>query len=167
MAQPGIVDGPGLRAVMAQFPTGVTVMTTIVDGVPHGMTANAVTSVSLEPPLVLVCVGRDAAMADLVQQSGSYALSLLGREQRGLSEHFADAGRSMGHEGFDTVATSVAVTGAPLLVGAIAHLDCQVHAVHNGGDHVIVVGRVVHLDVETNSAPLVYHRSRYTSVEGP
>jgi flavin reductase (DIM6/NTAB) family NADH-FMN oxidoreductase RutF len=151
---------------MARFPTGVMVMTTTVGGVPHGMTANAVTSVSLEPLLVLACVSREAVMAALVERTRVFALSLLSRDQQHLSEHFADPERSVGILGFADVPTSTAVTGAPLLVGAIAHIDCEVHALHPGGDHVIVVGRVVHLDLDADGAPLVYHLSRYTTVEG-
>jgi flavin reductase (DIM6/NTAB) family NADH-FMN oxidoreductase RutF len=151
---------------MARFPTGVMVMTTTVGGVPHGMTANAVTSVSLDPLLVLVCVSREAVMAALVERTRVFALSLLSRDQQHLSEHFADPERSVGIPGFADVPTSTAVTGAPLLAGAIAHIDCEVEALHPGGDHVIVVGRVVHLGLERDGAPLVYHLSRYTTVEG-
>lgn len=161
------MDGDGLRTVMSRFATGVTVMTTAVDGEPHGMTANALTSVSLSPLLVLVCVSRDAAMHQQVQDAGSFALSILAADQQALSDHFADPERSAGSAGFADVTTSVAVTGAPIVDDALGYLDCELHEVHEGGDHVIVVGRVVGLGVGgRDRLPLLYHRSTYTTVDG-
>lgn len=143
-----MTDGPTdleYRRAVAWFPTGVAVMTSLTaDGLPHGMTANAVTSVSLEPLLVLVCVGRNTGMADVVQQSRVFALSLLAADQRPLSDHFASDDRGLGLEEFDGIATHAGVTGAPLLDGCSAWLDCELHDVLPGGDHLLVLGRVVH-----------------------
>lgn len=133
------------RRAVSWFLTGVSVMTSLTaEGLPHGMTANAVTSVSLEPLLVLVCVGRDTGMADVVQQGRVFALSFLAADQEALSEHFASDDRGLGLEEFDGIAAHAGVTGAPLLDGATAWLDCELHDVVPGGDHVLVLGRVVH-----------------------
>lgn len=159
------------RRAVSWFPTGVAVMTSLTaDGLPHGMTANAVTSVSLEPLLVLVCVGRDTGMADIVQQGRVFALSLLAADQRPLSDHFSDDGRGLGLEEFEGVATHSGVTGAPLLDGASAWLDCELHDVLPGGDHLLVLGRVVHTAIaEEATDALLYTPDGYdtwTRTEG-
>jgi flavin reductase len=149
------------RAVLGRFATGVTVMTSILDDVPHAMTANAVTSVSLDPPLVLVCVERGAVMASHVEGSGVFALSVLSADQAALSGAFADPARPLGAAQFAGVATRPGVTGAPLVEGALAHVDCRVTAIHPGGDHVIVVGEVVTLEASDEDDPLLYYRGGY------
>ncbi len=152
------------RRTMARFATGVTVMTTTVDGEPHGMTANAVSSVSLEPLLVLVCVERGTAMCDLLDVSGVFALSILAADQVELSTRFADPKRGSGAGQFEGVATSVAETGAPLLDGVVGWIDCRVWATYDGGDHHIVVGEVQAIGVgEGDRDALVYFRSTYTT----
>lgn len=156
-----------MRAVLSRFVTGVTVMTTTAEDVPHGMTANALSSVSLEPPLVLVCVDRGTAMIDAVAASGCFALSVLGSDQRGLAEHFADADRPLGAAQFAGVATTTATTGAPVLANAIAHVDCSVWATYDGGDHLIVVGEIVDLDAGAEDPALIYFHSRYDAVAPP
>lgn len=151
------------RRTVSWFLTGVSVMTSLTaEGLPHGMTANAVTSVSLEPLLVLVCVGRDTGMADVVQQGRVFALSILAADQRPLSEHFSSDDRGLGLEEFDGIATHAGVTGAPLLDGAVAWLDCEVHDVLPGGDHVLVLGRVVHTAIaEGADDALIYTPDGY------
>lgn len=140
------------RRAVSWFATGVAVMTALSEeGLPHGMTANAVTSVSLDPLLVLVCVDRQAGMADIVQQGGVFALSFLAGDQQPLSDHFADEDRGFGLEEFADVATHAGVTGAPLLDGASAWLDCEVHDVLPGGDHLLVLGRVVHTAIRPDA----------------
>lgn len=155
------------RAVMARFATGVTVMTCDLAGEPHGMTANAVSSVSLDPLLVLVCVGRDTEMSPLVRDAGNFALSILPAETQALSNHFADGSRPSGTAQFQSVETHRAVTGAPLLSGALGWLDCQVWKIHDGGDHDIVVGEVVAAGTGPDAAALGYFRSGYTTILPP
>ena len=155
------------RAVVGRFATGVTVMTTRTpDGAPHGMTANAVSSVSLDPLLVLVCVERGTVMSRLVAEAGHFALSILAGDQRHLSDHFADPERPQGDAMFAEVGTSDAVTGAPLLAGATGWIDCTVWATYAGGDHEIVVGEVQALALGDPEEALVYHRSGYGVVHG-
>lgn len=154
----------GLRAVMSRFATGVTVMTCRCVEEPHGMTANAVTSVSLDPLLVLVCVGHDTEMRPLVREAGAFGLSILPATAQALSNHFADASRPSGHAQFGSVRTHRAQTGAPLLEGALAWLDCEIWRIHDGGDHDIVVGEVVACGVGPDAPALGYYRSGYTTI---
>jgi len=131
------------RQVMGRFVTGVAVVTARDEqGRPHGMTANAVTSVSLDPLLVLFCVDRAATMSQVVQVGSGFALSFLSGGQAEVSERFADPARPYGEQEFDGLDVHEDATGAPLLDGAVGWLDCDLHDVLDGGDHLIVLGRV-------------------------
>lgn len=160
------VDAERFRAVFGRLATGVMVLTTAHDGAPHGMTVNAVTSVSLDPFLVLVCVEHDTVMEDLIERSGRFALSILPRDQERLSIHFADPGRPPGQAQFEDVAIRTATTGAPILECSLAWADCRLWASYEGGDHAIVVGEIVDLDLAVDAPPLVYYRSGYHSLDG-
>lgn len=152
------------RDVMARFATGVAVMTTVADGVPHGMTANAVCSVSLDPLLVLVCVERGSTMAHAVGDSQVFALSVLHEDDEGLAMHFADPYRPHGDTEFNRIATRKEVTGSPVLDVAIAFVDCRVWAVYDGGDHLVVVGEVAALGLADDDDPLLFYRGAYRGV---
>lgn len=164
-AESPAVDAEAFRAALGSFATGVSVMTTVVDGGPHGMTANALSSVSLDPPLVLVCVDRNALMADLVGRAGVFALSFLGAEQGSLSWHFADPARPLGAAEFDGVETRTAVTGCRILEHAVGSVDCEVVQSVDAGDHVVVIGRVVAAHSDDEATPLVYFRGAYPPLE--
>ncbi|MFE0640941.1 flavin reductase family protein [Streptomyces sp. NPDC058877] len=145
-----------LRGVLGRFTTGVTVLTAGRD-VPRGMTANAFTSVSLEPPLILVCVVRTAAIHDVIRDEGAFAVSVLSRQQGDLALYFADHGRPRGRREFEDVDTVPGkYTGVPVLLGAQAWLECRLVAVHDGGDHSIFLGSVVDAGREEKDDPLVY-----------
>lgn len=152
------------RDVMGRFATGVSVMTTVHGGAIHGMTANAVASVSLDPLLALVCVERDTNMRDLVEASGVFALSFLNEDDEGVAVHFADPYRPSGNEQFAAIEHHAAVTGAPILEAAIGYVDCEVRATHDGGDHEIVVGEVVGLGLGDPPDPLLFFRGAYRSL---
>lgn len=154
------VDRAAFRAALGSFPTGVAVMTSEVDGVPHGMTANAVSSVSLDPPLVLVCVDRTAHMAAVVERAGRFALNLLAAEQADLSTRFADPDRGLGAREFVGLTVQRGAVEVPLLSGTVAHIECQVDRIVPAGDHLVVLGAVVALD-STMDAPLAYLRGQY------
>ena len=158
----GEPDPASFRSAMGSFLTGVAVMTTQVDGRPHGMTANAVASVSLDPPLVLVCVDEQATMAARVREAGVFALNFLAEDQRALSNRFADPARGDGAVEFEGVEYTSAVTGCPVLAGTTAMVDCQVTSITPAGDHLVVLGQVVALDTGAE-APLAYYRGRYGS----
>ena len=149
------------RDVLGRFATGVSVMTTSAGGTVHGMTANAVASVSLDPPLVMVCVDRDAAMADLVEEAGVFALSFLKEEDEGVAIHFADPYRPPGGPQFDAVPFKTAETGSPILDRCTGWVDCEVRDVHDGGDHLLVVGEVRAMGLGDETRPLLFYRGAY------
>ena len=133
----------GLRDVLARFATGVTVISA-GRAAPRGMTANSFTSVSLDPPLILVCVNRRAAIHQTVSESGSFTVSFLSANQEHVARYFADHGRPRGEEEFDGVGWWPAPrTGTPVLRGALGWLECELVSAHKGGDHSIFLGSVV------------------------
>ncbi len=155
------------RSAMGRFVTGISIMTAVgPDGEPHAMTANAVTSVSLDPPLVLVCVDRSAIMAEVIEESEAFALTFLTAEQQALSSWFADSDRPEGTAQFEGLELDEQGTTSPVFAGALAWLDCRVWARYDGGDHVIVVGEVAALGESEDPAarPLLYDRGRYGRV---
>jgi len=136
-------DSRTMRNVCGLFATGITVITAGGD-MPHGMTANAFTSVSLDPPLVLVCVDRDARLHESILAAKSFAVSVLGAGQADLAKHFADRSRPAGLAQFDSTEWDAGPrTGAPLIREALAHVECALWRVYHGGDHWIVLGRVL------------------------
>lgn len=155
-------DTDAFRKAVGRFATGVTVVTTVVDGVDHAMTASAFASVSLEPLLVLVCVEKEARFHDAVLESGTWAVSVLDADGRRAAEWFATRGRPL-HGQLDRFPHRRGpASGAALLDTALAWLECRTTAVYDGGDHDIVVGEVLDLELGgPDSAPLVYFRSHY------
>lgn len=132
-----------LRSVLGRFATGVTVVAAGRE-TPCGMTANAFTSVSLDPPLVLVCVDRNAAIYKTVVAAGSFTISMLSARQEHVARHFADHSRPRGVDEFGAFAWSPGPsTGAPILDGAVAWLECALTTSHEGGDHEIFIGSVL------------------------
>jgi len=155
-----------LREAMGHFATGVTVVTSVgPDGEPVGTTANAVTSLSLEPPLVLVCFDLNSATRSAIRGHGAFAVNVLGHRQRQLSANFAKRGLAAV---WDQVRHHRGPTGSPRLADVIAVIECTVEHSFPGGDHEIIVGRVRH--IETNgdrcASPLLFWRGDYASIEG-
>lgn len=148
------------KAVMGSFAAGVTVVTTVDgQGKKWGLTATAFTSVSLDPPLCLVCVDKRAGSLAALNESRKFAVNLLSADQEKLSNHFA----SRSDDKFADVAhRDGAATGAPLLDGAIASMECEVSEIYAGGDHDIFMGKLVATDVDADgSGALVYWRGKY------
>ncbi len=132
-----------LRAILGRFATGVTILAAGRDE-PQGMTANSFTSVSLSPPLVLVCVNRSAAIHRAVVESKAFAVSVLAADQEEVARHFANHSRPRGRREFDMVGWSPGpVTGAPLIHGTLAWIECELAATYDGGTHSIFLGSVV------------------------
>lgn len=153
----GVVDTKLLRRAFGTFATGVTVVTTGGD-TPHGMTANAFASVSLDPPLVLICVDRDAFMHGSLIAAGAFGVSVLAAHQEGVARHFADRRRPLGLAQFDAVDWMPGpYTGAPMIDGAIAHFECELWRSYDGGDHSIFLGRLVSLGRQADDALLFFH----------
>ena len=154
------------RRALGAFATGVTVITSRGSGHCCGMTANAVTSLSLDPPLVLVCIGRGGEIGRAIAANGSFAVNILSADQEALSRRFAAADRPRGESAFDGVPWRAGATGAPILDGVAGHLDCHVHAVQAAGDHDIVIGAVRALDVRHDHPPLLFVHGRYARIAG-
>lgn len=166
-AEPDEVDPWVFRRVVGRFATGVAVVTTVADGVPHGMTANSLVSVSLDPVLVLICVDRSARFLPPLAESGTWAVSILGADMAGVSRSFAKRPQP-GDDQFAGVAVRPGrVTGAPVFDGALAVLECRTWATYDGGDHVIVVGEVLAAGAAAeDDGPLIYYRGGYRSLRG-
>jgi flavin reductase (DIM6/NTAB) family NADH-FMN oxidoreductase RutF len=157
------------RDAMGLFPTGVTLVTTRApDGTDHAITANSVTSVSLNPMLLLVCVEHASRLHDAVLASGLWAVSVLGRDGEPLS-------RRLARRGHDTDGALAGVphsrgrfTGALLLDLALSTFECRTVAAHPGGDHTVLIGEVLAVTTPRPEAPpLVWHRGRYTDLVEP
>ena len=163
------LDGDTFRLVMGRFATGVTVVTTIAEGGPQGITVNALSSVSLEPPLVMVALDRRRFITPMVRAHGRYAVSVLGEGQQALSDCFAHAAVKPGREDFCGAAWHEGATGLPLIDGAIATLECTVIETFSAGDHDLFIGRVDALDdggrAVEKVGPLLYFRRRYLHIE--
>ena len=144
----GGFDGAEFRRVLGHFPTGVTVVTAAGADGPEGMAIGSFSSVSLDPPLVMFCPGHESASWSRMRPAGSFCVNVLGDHQADVSRVFA--GKS--DDRFDGLGIRVEATGAPVIEGCLAWIDCTVHAVHDGGDHDIVVGRVEALGVDGDGA---------------
>ena len=159
------VDPTLFRQVMGRFATGVTVVTSALDGEPHGMTASAVCSVSLEPLLALVCIDKSSHTHPIVERSGVFALNVLARDQEHLSRLFADASPPQGHELLG-VPYRQGLSGAPIIEGCLAYVECRVVAAYPGGDHTIFLGQVEDAGIEREAPPLLFFGGRYGLGEG-
>ena len=162
VVQPTQVDEGVFRRAMGRFVTGVTIVTTADRGFDHAMTANAFTSVSLDPLLVLVCVEQEARFHEAIEAAGVWSVSVLDDSARGVADWLATRGRPL-HGQLDRVPHHRGPhTGIALLDQSLATLECRTTALHLGGDHTIVIGEVVgvHL-VESDAAALVYYRGGY------
>jgi flavin reductase (DIM6/NTAB) family NADH-FMN oxidoreductase RutF len=159
---PPVLDPADFRRVVGRFATGVAVVTAVADGVDHAMTVNAFTSVSLEPLLVLFCAEKVARFHDVVLATGEWAVSVLGEDAQETSRWFATRGRPLAGQLDGWRYTRGEHTGAALFSDAVAALECRTHAVHDGGDHSIVVGEVLAVRLPNpRAAPLVYFEGRY------
>jgi 3-hydroxy-9,10-secoandrosta-1,3,5(10)-triene-9,17-dione monooxygenase reductase component len=149
------------RDVLGRFCTGVTVVTSISNGEPVGMTCQSFSSVSLDPPLVLFCPAKSSRAWPQIQRAGSFCVNLLSHDQLELSNAFARKGADK----FAGVSWRPSATGAPLLDGVLGWVDCTIYAVHEAGDHYVVIGRVMDLGVEEAPHPLLFYRGKYARTE--
>ncbi|MGD0602528.1 MAG: flavin reductase family protein [Streptosporangiaceae bacterium] len=154
-----------MRQIFGRFATGITVVTAGREA-PCGMTANAFTSVSLDPPLVLVCIQRNASMHDTIGECGSFAVSMLAAHQEPTARMFADHKRPKGKSSFDAVeALPGPYTGAPILCGALAWLECTLATVYDGGDHSIFLGEVQAIGRGETGDALLFYEGRFHRLE--
>ena len=157
------VDGARFRQVLGHFPTGVTVVTASSDEGPVGLSVGSFTSVSLHPPLVAFCAGASSTSYPRIEAAGHFCVNVLAEDQEEIARIFADKG----DDKFDGIGWRPSVvTRAPVINGVLAWIDCQIDAIHEAGDHWIVVGRVLDLEIGHEGGPLVFFRGgfgRYSS----
>ena len=164
------VDQDTYRDVLGRFVTGVTVVTsssrTVAGVQPWGTTVNAFTSVSLEPPLVLICVGQERSIHPVIDTAGRFVVNILAEESQGLSDCFAGAPSLLPRSAFCGASYTLSDSGLPVLDAAVAHLECVVENTMDAGDHTVYLGRVVGLGLsEIHPLPLLYYRGRYLRIE--
>lgn len=160
-----MTTSPPLRDVMGTFATGVTVVTYPSDP-PHGITVNALTSVSLDPPLILVCIDHDTKSYELLSEgTDAFAVTVLSADQLHLGEYFADM-TELPESPFEAEVTTTAESGAPIFADGLGYLDCDVWEAVPAGDHTIYIGEVQAGEVLDEDGPaLTFHRGRWGSTE--
>jgi flavin reductase (DIM6/NTAB) family NADH-FMN oxidoreductase RutF len=158
-----MIDKREFRQTAGRFVTGVTVIVTEIDGEIHAMTANSFTSLSLDPPLVLFCVGKATKTGQVIHSASGFSVNILRHDQQALSTYFAGGWTETQPPYFRFVTW----TGAPRIEGCVA-LGCAVQSIEEGGDHFIVIGRVLDLHrAEEAGPPLVFYGGRYTTIRAP
>jgi len=153
------VSSDEFKALCGRWTTGVTIVTARHGETVHGMTVSAFTEVSLDPPLVLVCAAKSSNTHLVIEQGSSFAVNVLARGQEALSNKFASKKDEWTR--FDGVDVDTGSTGTPLLRGTVGAFDCRVVAAHDAGDHVIYVGQVEWLRIDTEAEPLLHQSGRY------
>ncbi|MGH3433122.1 MAG: 3-hydroxy-9,10-secoandrosta-1,3,5(10)-triene-9,17-dione monooxygenase reductase subunit [Thermocrispum sp.] len=156
-----VVDPRRFRTILGHFCTGVTVVTGHGADGPVGFACQSFAALSLDPPLVLFCPSKTSGAWPAIAATGHFAVNVLGAEQRDVSTVFG----SRGADRFAGVDWRSAGSGAPILDGVLTWIDCAIHAVHDGGDHYIVVGRVLTLGHAAPERPLLFYRGGYTATE--
>jgi 3-hydroxy-9,10-secoandrosta-1,3,5(10)-triene-9,17-dione monooxygenase reductase component len=156
------IDPGQFRGAMASFPAGVTIITTEVEGKPCGTTVSAFSSLSLDPPLVLVCLAKTSRTLQEVRRSGRFCVNILAAGQEDMAYAFAKSGAN---DRFDTTDYASGVIGDPVLAGCAATVECSLHESFAGGDHDILVGRPQRIAVDPAAAPLVHARGRLSAVQ--
>jgi len=147
------------RAAMSYFPTGVTIVTSWLDGAPIGSTINAICSVSLEPPLLLVCLDRANPLVEPIKESGVFGVNILDEDSRHVAVRFA---RPPVDTRFVEHAFRAVGSGAPQLEASPVFIDCVLETAHMAGDHYVMIGQGVRTDHASEASPLLYHKSRFS-----
>lgn len=155
------VESSKFRQVLGHFPTGVTVIAAALDGAPAGLAVGSFFSVSLEPALVGFCVGKSSSTWPRIEQGQAFCVNILGEDQEDICRRFA----TKDGDKFATIGWQPASTGSPRIDDVLAWIDCRLDAVHDAGDHWLVVGRVVELDVGRERGPLLFFRGGYGRFE--
>jgi flavin reductase (DIM6/NTAB) family NADH-FMN oxidoreductase RutF len=152
----------GLKQAMRVYPQGVTVVT-VESGGPKGLTVSSFTSVSLDPPLVLVSISKGSGLHDVMHEAKAYAVNFLADDQKSVSDRFA--GRTDKKDRFEGIRFTKGLTGSPIIAGSRAVIECRAWRTYDGGDHSILVGEVVSAKALSSKKPLVYYSQQYTTTE--
>jgi flavin reductase (DIM6/NTAB) family NADH-FMN oxidoreductase RutF len=167
---PAPIDTAQFRDVLGRFVTGVTVVTTLSDesgaSQPWGTTVNSFTSVSLDPPLVLICVGKERSIHPVLARSGRFVVNILPEDSQDLSDCFSGAPSALPRSAFCDADYRHGRNGMPVLEAALGYLECDIERVLDAGDHTIYLARVTGAGSnETDALPLLYYRRRYLRIE--
>ena len=158
---PASVSGEDFRRACGRFATGITIATVMdSQGVPHGLTVNSFSAVSLDPPLVSICLGHAVSLIDLFREANYFGINILSDHQQALSDHFA----RKGHDRFQGISWTPGQTGVPLIYDALAAIECQLEQRVPAGDHDIFIGRMVATRL-TEASPLLYFASEYRKLQ--
>jgi flavin reductase (DIM6/NTAB) family NADH-FMN oxidoreductase RutF len=157
-------DSREFRNALGRFPTGVTVITSGAPGMEYGMTCQSLTSLSLEPPLILVCIGNDAGILPLMKETGTFSVNVLSRAQEEMSGFFSSSKRPVPPHQFDDVPYSIGETGAARITGATTVFDCRLRDVLDGGDHRVVVGEVKAFAQTSEDPPVLFFEGAYRTL---
>jgi 3-hydroxy-9,10-secoandrosta-1,3,5(10)-triene-9,17-dione monooxygenase reductase component len=165
------IDPQTYRDVMGRFVTGVTVVTTLEnpeadDSHPWGTTVNSFTAVSLDPPLILVAIGRERSIHPIIERTHRFAVNILGEGTEAISDCFSGAPSTLPRSAFCNAEYALGECGLPILASAIAYVGCEVERVIPAGDHTVYIARVVETGTRDDPGwPLLYFRRRYLSIE--
>lgn len=149
------------RQTMARFATGVSIVTTQENQAYTGVTINSLTSVSLDPPLVLFCLKTSSPRLKPFETSGSFMINILSTSQKALGDHFSKRTAYA----WDKIPFSLTERGNPLLEGCLANIECEKYKVYEGGDHSIILGHVKDLDFDPQKKPLLFYESQYQTLQ--
>lgn len=151
------------RSVLSQWASGVSVVTSNDEGMLYGVTVSSFSALSLDPPLVLVCLANTNRIVSMIEQSGGFAVSILASDQIAASNYFARAGR-LPTPSFTEIAGEWSPMGQPVVSGAMAFMTCALHALLPQGDHTIVIGRVIDTRINEGKEPLLYWSRSYRRI---
>ena len=151
------------KAALSSWASGVSVVTTNAGGLLYGLTVSSFTSLSLDPPLILVCIDNRNRFPTMVAEAGGFAVSILAREQEAASNYFAGSGR-LPTPNFTTIEGEWTESGQPVVKGAAAHIVCRLHDQLQRGDHTIIIGEVVEARTDDSKMPLLYWKRGYRTV---
>ncbi len=158
----GVIDQAQMRSILGHFCSGITIITAHDQDGPAGMTCQSFSSVSLDPPLVLFCPAKSSTSWPRIRAAGHFCANVLGEDQEELCRAFATSGGDK----FSGVEWRPGPSGAPIIRGALAIVDCELEVVHEAGDHDLVIGRVLHLDAMPSGRPLLFFRGGYARLAG-
>ena len=153
------LDPEQLRAAMRSWTAGVTIVTATHEGASHGMTVNSFTSISLDPPLIVISLQQSSRTREFVAKSGAFGLTILSADQRSISERFAS--RDNTEDRFAGVETEILATGSPLIKGGLAFLDCRVTQTYDAGMNTLFIAEVIAARGNGDGRPLLYHNRQY------
>jgi 3-hydroxy-9,10-secoandrosta-1,3,5(10)-triene-9,17-dione monooxygenase reductase component len=151
-----------LRHIMGHYATGASIVTATLDGQPTGMAVNSLTSVSLEPPLILFCPDKKSETWPIIRDAGSFVVNILAHGQDHICRTFA----KKGVDRFAEIGYRETPNGHPVLNDTLAYLECEIEAIHDAGDHYVTIGRVLGLGVGEAARPLVFYRGAFHELGG-